>query len=64
MATGRLSGKLAVTLHANVAGSTVSILQDKELAHEHILDSFLRFSNTIEMYLYGTFENVSAIHHG
>jgi len=41
MAKGHLSGKRAVILHANVAGPTVSILQDKESAYGHILDSFL-----------------------
>ena len=50
MAKDRLSGKLAVILHADVAGSTELVQQDKELAHERIQDTFRRFSNTIEKY--------------
>jgi adenylate cyclase len=44
----RFSGKLAVILHADVAGSTALVQQDKQLAHERILDTFRRFSATIE----------------
>jgi class 3 adenylate cyclase len=50
MARDRLSGKLAVILHADVAGSTELVQQDKELAHERIQDSFRRFHDTIEKY--------------
>ena len=50
MAKDRLSGKLAVILHADVAGSTALVQQDKQLAHERIKDTFLRFSATIEKY--------------
>jgi adenylate cyclase len=50
MAKERLSGKLAVILHADIAGSTELVQQDKELAHERIQDTFLRFSTTIEKY--------------
>ncbi len=50
MAKDGLSGTLAVILHADVAGSTALVQQDKELAHERIRDSFQRFSNTIEKY--------------
>ncbi len=50
MAKESLSGKLAVILHADVAGSTALVQQDKELAHERIQDTFLRFSITIEKY--------------
>ena len=50
MARDRLSGKLAVILHADIAGSTELIRQDKELAHERIQDSFRRFRDTIEKY--------------
>jgi TolB-like protein/class 3 adenylate cyclase len=50
MAKDRLSGKLVVILHADVAGSTVLVQLDKQLAHERIQDSFQRFSNTIEKY--------------
>jgi TolB-like protein/class 3 adenylate cyclase/Flp pilus assembly protein TadD len=50
MVKDRLSGKLAVILHADVANSTALIQQDKQLAHQRIQDSFRRFSNIIEKY--------------
>jgi len=50
MAKDRLSGKLAVILHADIAGSTELVQRDKQLAHERIRDSFRRFSDTIEKY--------------
>ncbi len=50
MAKDRLSGKLAVILHADVVGSTALVQQDKELAHERIQDTFQRFCDTIEKY--------------
>jgi class 3 adenylate cyclase len=50
MAKDSLSGKLAVILHADVAGSTALVQQDEQLAHERILDTFQRFSNTIQKY--------------
>ncbi len=50
MAKDHLSDKLAVILHADVAGSTELVHQDKQLAHERIRDSFQRFSNAIEKY--------------
>jgi TolB-like protein/ankyrin repeat protein/class 3 adenylate cyclase len=50
MAKDRLSDRLAVILHADVAGSTELVHQDKQLAHERIRDSFQRFSKTIEKY--------------
>ncbi|MCP4983983.1 MAG: hypothetical protein GY935_26205 [Gammaproteobacteria bacterium] len=50
MATDRLSGKLAVIVHADVAGSTALVQQDKHLAHERIQDSFQRFNDTIAKY--------------
>ena len=50
MAEDRLSGRLVVILHADVAGSTVLVQQDKKLAHERIRDSFHRFGETIENY--------------
>ena len=50
MAKVPISGKLAVILHADVAGSTALVQQDKELAHERIQDAFRRFSATIEKY--------------
>ena len=50
MAKDRLSGKLAVILHADVAGSTQLVQQDEQLAHERIQDAFRRFSDTIGKY--------------
>jgi TolB-like protein/class 3 adenylate cyclase len=50
MAKDHLSGKLAVILHADVAGSTALVQQDEQLAHERIQDAFRRFSETIEKY--------------
>jgi TolB-like protein/class 3 adenylate cyclase len=50
MAKDRLSDTLAVILHADVAGSTELVHQDKQLAHERIQDSFQRFSDSIEKY--------------
>ena len=50
MEKDRLSGKLAVILHADVAGSTALVQQDQQLAHERIQDSFQRFSDAIEKY--------------
>jgi TolB-like protein/class 3 adenylate cyclase len=50
MERDRLSGKLAVILHADIAGSTALVQQDKQLAHERIQDSFRRLGNTIEKY--------------
>ena len=45
-----LSGKLVVILHADVAGSTALVQQDKQLAHERIQDSFRRLADAIEKY--------------
>ena len=50
MAKERLAGTLAVILHADIAGSTELVQEDKELAHERIQDTFRRFSITIEKY--------------
>ncbi len=50
MAKDDLSGKLAVILHADVAGSTQLVQQDEQLAHERIRDAFRCFSDTIEKY--------------
>jgi len=50
MAKDHLSGKLAVILHADVAGSTQLVQQDEQLAHERIQKAFRRFSDTIERY--------------
>jgi adenylate cyclase len=46
----RLLGKLAVILHADVAGSTQLVQQDEQLAHERIQDVFRRFGDTISKY--------------
>jgi TolB-like protein/class 3 adenylate cyclase len=51
MAKDRLSGKLAVILHADVAGSTQLVQQDEQLAHERIRDAFYRFSDIIQTYM-------------
>ncbi len=48
MAKDRLSRKLAVILHADVAGSTTLVQQDETLAHERIQNVFHRFSETIK----------------
>ena len=50
MAKDRLSGKLAVILHADIAGSTSLVQQDEQLAHERIQDAFRRFTETIQTY--------------
>ena len=50
MAKDRLSGKLAVILHADVAGSTALVQQDEQLAHERIQNTFHRFGDTITKY--------------
>jgi len=54
MAKDDLSGKLAVILHADVAGSTQLVQQDELIAHERIQDAFRRFSNSIEKYMEGS----------
>jgi adenylate cyclase len=50
MAAKRLSGKLAVILHADVVGSTTLVQQDEQTAHARIQDSFQRFGKTISNY--------------
>ncbi len=50
MAAKRLSGKLAVILHADVVGSTVLVQQNEQTAHARIQDSFQRFGKTISNY--------------
>jgi len=50
MAKERLSGKLAVILHADVAGSTALVQQDEQIAHERIQETFHRFGDTITKY--------------
>ena len=56
MAKDRLPDKLAVILHADVAGSTQLVQQDEHLAHERIQDSFRRFSDIIKKYRGKTLE--------
>lgn len=50
MVKDRLAGKLAVILHADIAGSTQMVQLDEHLAHERIQDTFSRFSATIKEY--------------
>lgn len=50
MVKDRLSGKLAVILHADIAGSTQMVQQDEHLAHERIQGTFHRFSATIKKF--------------
>jgi adenylate cyclase len=50
MAKDRQPSKLAVILHADVAGSTALVQQDEQLAHERIQDAFRRFSDNIKKY--------------
>ena len=50
MADKRRSSKLAVILHADVAGSTSLVQQDEHLAHERILDTFRRCGDIIVKY--------------
>jgi len=47
MAKDRLSGKLAVILHADIVGSTSLVHEDEQLAHQRIQDTFRRFGDTI-----------------
>ena len=44
------AGKLAVILHADIAGSTKLVQQDEHLTHERIQDTFRRFGDTITQY--------------
>jgi len=50
MANESLSGKLAVILHADVAGSTALVRQDEQLAHSRIQETFQRFKEIIVEY--------------
>ena len=50
MATDSQAGKLAVILHADIAGSTRLVQQDEHLAHNRIQNSFHRFRQQIEKY--------------
>ena len=50
MPGGRRSDRLAVILHADVAGSTALVQQNEQLAHERIQSTFQRFGATISKY--------------
>ena len=50
MAKDRLLGKLAVILHADVAGSTQMVQRDEHVTHERIQDAFHRFRDVIKKY--------------
>lgn len=50
MAKDPLSSKLAVILHADVAGSTRLVQLDEQLAHKRIQDTFKRFGDTVGKY--------------
>ncbi|MDH3378451.1 MAG: adenylate/guanylate cyclase domain-containing protein, partial [Gammaproteobacteria bacterium] len=50
MVNQAISRKLAVILHADVAGSTALVQHDETLAHERITDSFQEFSAIIQDY--------------
>ncbi len=50
MAKTHQSGKLAVILRADVAGSTELVQRDERLAHDRIQEVFRRFSDTIKRY--------------
>jgi hypothetical protein len=49
MAKDRQTGKLAVILHADVAGSTRMVHQDEQLAHERIQGSATPLPNIMVM---------------
>ncbi|MFT5173373.1 MAG: class 3 adenylate cyclase [Gammaproteobacteria bacterium] len=42
--------RLAVILHADVVDSTTLVQRNETLAHEHIRDAFVQFSQTIDAY--------------
>ncbi len=50
MADSRLSGKLAVILHADVVGSTELVRRDEQTAHARIRETFNRFGGVISRY--------------
>ncbi len=50
MESDRLSSKLAVILHADVASSTELVQLDRELAHRRIQDSFRKFGEIIDKF--------------
>lgn len=50
MPVARRTGKLAVILHADVAGSTALVQTNEALAHQRIQEIFQRFGDTIRNY--------------
>jgi len=50
MSGEHLSGKLAVILHADIAGSTELVRQNEQIAHERIQDTFRNLSEIISKY--------------
>ncbi len=50
MANKHRAGKLAVILHADIAGSTQLVHMDEHLAHERIQETFHRIGETITKY--------------
>ena len=50
MTKDQTAAKLAIILHADVAGSTKMVQQDEHLAHKRIQESFRLFSETIHQY--------------
>ena len=47
MSGEQLSSKLANILHADVAGSTILVRENEQLAHERIQDTIRHFSEII-----------------
>jgi len=50
MADQEISRKLAVIVHADVAGSTALVQRDETLAHQRINAAFQRFSSIVQEY--------------
>jgi len=50
MVNQRLSGKLTVIPHVDIAGSTLLVHQDEQLAHERIHETFRRLGDIITRY--------------
>ncbi|MDJ0958353.1 MAG: adenylate/guanylate cyclase domain-containing protein, partial [Arenicellales bacterium] len=50
MTEERLPSKFTFILHADIAGSTVLVQQDEDVAHKRIQDTFRRFSDIITQY--------------
>ena len=50
MAKDRLTGKLAVILYSDIAGSMQMVQRDEHLAHQRIQGTFQRFPESISTY--------------